>query len=149
MVFKTLTGRKLVTEYLSSVSLSEGETHAILALSGNIPLLKLLLIAITNGLLITFADSFISFVGILSVPVDFLLSIFLKSCSTSQAETFGRWLFPAVRFFAMLFSFIALILSWLANDLQITSTAFLLSSISCSFATLVGFVPQECSMIFM
>ena len=107
-VLKTLTGRKLVAEY---VSLSKGETHAILTLSGNIPLLKLLLIAMTNGLLITFADSFISFVGILSVPVDFLLSIFLKSCSTSQVETFRVWLFPAVRFFAMLFSFIVLILS--------------------------------------
>ena len=81
--------------------------------------------------------------------MDCLLSIFLKSCSTSQAETFGRWLFPAVRFFAMLFSFIALILSWLANDLQITSTVFLLSSISCSFETLVGFVPPERSAIFM
>ena len=54
-----------------------------------------------------------------------------------------------MRFFAMLFFFIALIHSWLANDLQITSTVFLLSSISCSFAMLVGFVPQECSMIFM
>ena len=75
--------------------------------------------------------------------MDFLLSIFLKSCSTSQAETFGRWLFPAVRFFVMLFSFIALILSWLGNDLQITSTVFLLSSI------LVGFVPPERSAIFM
>ena len=49
----------------------------------------------------------------------------------------------------MLFSFIALILSWLANDLQITSTVFLLSSISCSFETLVGFVPSERSAIFM
>ena len=114
-VFKVLTGRKLVTEYLSSVCLSKGETHAILALSGNIPLLELLLIAMANGLLKTFADSFISFGGILSIPVD-LLSAFLKSCSTSQAETFGRWLFPAVRFFAMLFSFIALILSLLANN---------------------------------
>ena len=43
----------------------------------------------------------------------------------------------------MLFSFIALILSWLGNDLQITSTVFLLSSI------LVGFVPPERSAIFM
>ena len=133
--------------------LSEGETHTILALSGNIPLLKLLLIAMANGLLKTFADSFISFGGILSIPVD-LLSAFLKSCSTSQAETFGRWLFPAVRFFVMLFSFIALILSWLANDLKNTSTAFqfqllFLFSISCSFATLVGFVPQGRSTIFM
>ena len=64
-----------------------------------------------------FADSFISFGGILYVPVDFLLSLFLKSCYTSQAETFGRWLLPSVRFFAMLLSFIALILSWLANEL--------------------------------
>ena len=39
-----------------------------------------------NGLLKTFADSFISFGGILSIPVDFLLSIFLKSCSTSPLE---------------------------------------------------------------
>ena len=73
-----LTGRKLVREYLSSVCLSKGEMHAILALSGNIPLLKLLLIAMANGLLKTFADSFISFGGILSILVDFLLSIFLK-----------------------------------------------------------------------
>ena len=49
-----------------------GETHAILALSGNIPLLKLLLTAMTNNLLKTFADSFISFGGILSIPADFL-----------------------------------------------------------------------------
>ena len=48
-------GRKLVTEYLSSVCLSKGETHAILALSGNVPLLKLLLIAMANGLLKTFS----------------------------------------------------------------------------------------------
>ena len=78
---------------------SKGETHAILALPANIPLLKLLLMAIANGLLKTYADSFISFGGILSIPVD-LLSVFLKSCSTTQAETFGRWLFPVVRFFA-------------------------------------------------
>ena len=48
-------GRKLVTEYLSSVCLSKGETHAILALSGSIPLLKLLLIAMANGLFKTFS----------------------------------------------------------------------------------------------
>ena len=65
------------------MSLSKGETHTILALSGNIPLLKLLLIAMENGLLESFADSFISFGGILSIPVDFLLSIFLKNCFTS------------------------------------------------------------------
>ena len=75
-VFKVLTGRKLVTEYLSSVCLSKGETHAILALSGNISLLKLLLIAMANVLLKTFADSFISFGGNISIPVDFLQSKF-------------------------------------------------------------------------
>ena len=72
--------------------LSKGETHAILTLSGNIPLLKLLLIAMANGWLKTFADSFISFGGILSISVDFLLSIFLRSCSTSRTQTFEKWL---------------------------------------------------------
>ena len=85
---------------------------------------KLLLIAMTNGLLKTFADSFISFGGIIFIPTDFVLSIFLKSCSASQSETFGRWLFTAVQFFDMLFSFMVLILSWLANDLQIISHYF-------------------------
>ena len=77
-----LRGQKLVTEYLSSVCSFKGETDAILALSGNFPLLKLLSIAMDNSLLKTFADSFISFGGILSIPLDFLLSIFHKSCST-------------------------------------------------------------------
>ena len=89
--------------------LSKGETHAILALSGNIRLLKLLLIAMGNGLLNTFAHSFISFGGILSRPVDFLLSIFLKSCSTLQAENFGKCLFAAVRFFVIVIYFIFVI----------------------------------------
>ena len=41
---KKLAGRKLVMEYLSSVCLFKGGgMHSILALSGNIPLLKLLL----------------------------------------------------------------------------------------------------------
>ena len=62
---------------LPLVSLSKGETHVILALSENIPLLKLLLIVIANGWLKTFADSFISFGRILSIPVGFLASIFL------------------------------------------------------------------------
>ena len=84
-VFKMLTGRNLVTEYLSSVCIFKGETHAILALPGSITLLKLSLIAMANGFLKTIGDSIISFGGIL--PLDFLLSIFLKSCSTSQAET--------------------------------------------------------------
>ena len=94
-VFKMLTGRKL-----SSLCLSKGETHAVLALSWNILLLKLFLFGIANGWLKTF--SFISFGGILSIPVDFLPSIFLKSCSTSRAEIFERWVSAAVRFFSML-----------------------------------------------
>ena len=40
---KKLAGRKLVMEYLSSVCLFKEGMHSILALSGNIPLLKLLL----------------------------------------------------------------------------------------------------------
>ena len=70
------------------------------------------------------ADSFISFDGIIFIPADFLLSIFLKSCSTSQSGTFGRWLFTAVQFVDMLFSFMVLIFSWSANDLQIISNHF-------------------------
>ena len=62
---------------LPLVCLSKGEMHVILALSENIPLLKLLLIVIANDWLKTFADSFISFGRILSVPVGFLASIFL------------------------------------------------------------------------
>ena len=88
-------GWKLVRECLSLVYLSKGEVHAILALSGNITSLKLLLTAMANGLLKTFADSFISFDGILCITVDFLLLIFLESFFASQVETIGRWLFPA------------------------------------------------------
>ena len=76
-VFKTLTGQKSATEYLSILCLSKVETHAILVLSWNNPLLKLFLFAIADGWLKTF--SFISFGGILSIPVDFLPSTFLKS----------------------------------------------------------------------
>ena len=98
-VFKTLTGRKLITEYLSSVCLSKGEGHTVLALSGSIPLLKLLLIAILMVRL-RFLKIVFTCANSLSIPVDFLLS----SCSISQVETFGR-------FFSILISFIALILS--------------------------------------
>ena len=70
--------RMLVMKYSSSLCLYQRETHAILASSGNIPLLKQLLIAMANVLLKTFADSFISFGRILYMPADFLLSIFLK-----------------------------------------------------------------------
>ena len=69
--------------------LSKGETHTILVLSKNIPLLKLPLTAVTNDLLKIFEDSFISFGGILSMSSDFL-TVFLKSCSTLRAEAFGR-----------------------------------------------------------
>ena len=62
-----------VTEYLPSVFLSKSETHAILALSENTLLLKLLLIAMANGLFKNIADRFVSFGGTLSIPVDFLL----------------------------------------------------------------------------
>ena len=83
--------------------LSNGETYAILALSGNNPLLELLLIAMVNGLLKIFVDSFISFSEILSIFVDFLLYLFLNSCSLSQAEIFGRRPFSVVRFFLYYF----------------------------------------------
>ena len=66
-------------EHFSSVCLSKVcLTHAFLALSGNIPLLKLLLTTMANGLLQPFGDSFISFGEMISLTlVDFLLSIFI------------------------------------------------------------------------
>ena len=38
-------------------------------------------------------------------PSPILTQIRVKSCSTSQAETFGRWLFPAVNFLLCFFCF--------------------------------------------
>ena len=111
-------------------------------------LLKLLLIAMVNGLLQTFADSFISFGGILYIPVDFLLLIFLKNCSALQAETSESGCFPLWDFLLCYF-FYSFDTFMVSKRLKITSTAFLLSSISCSFATFVGLVPQERSTIFM
>ena len=61
--------------------LFKGEKHAILASSENNPLLKLLLIALVNDLLKTFATAFISFISfsrMLFIPVNLLLSIFLN-----------------------------------------------------------------------
>ena len=60
--------------------------------------------------------------SILPISVDFLLWIFLKRCSPSQAETFAKWLLAAVRF----------------------SSIF-----SCSFAASDSLVPQERSTIFV
>ena len=101
-----LTGRNLVTEYLSSVCLFKGETHAILALPGSITLLKLSLIAMANGFLKKIGDSIISFGEIL--PLDFLLSIVLKSCSTSQAETLVA-VYSCELFFYVIFLFNGLV----------------------------------------
>ena len=137
---KKLAGRKLVMEYLSSVCLFKGGGGNAFNISiiWKHSFVETIINAMANGLLKTFAGSFISFGAILCISVYFSLSIFLTSCFTSQAETFRRWLLPAMRFFfSMFFTFIALILSILANDFQITSTAFLLSSISCSFAALL------------
>ena len=108
-VFKMLTGRNLVTEYLSSVCIFKGETHAILALPGSITLLKLSLIAMANGFLKKIGDSIISFGEIL--PLDFLLSIFLKSCSTSQAETLVA-VYSCELFFYVIFLFNGLVSIW-------------------------------------
>ena len=57
--------------------LFRGETHAILALSGNINFVELSLIAMSNVLFKNFANSFVSFDGILPILADFLL-YFLK-----------------------------------------------------------------------
>ena len=91
---------------------------------------EILSIAMANGWLKTFAHSFISFVGILSIPVDFLSSVFFKVVLHHEQKLLEGGCFQQWDFFSMSFSFIALILSWLANDLEITSSALLLSSIS-------------------
>ena len=66
--------------FLISVLIQGRNPCFFLALSWNIPLLKLLLIAMTKVfqdlVCKTFADSFISFGGTLPIHVDFLLSIF-------------------------------------------------------------------------
>ena len=78
-VFRTLTGLKFETLFLSSDCLSIGGTDAIFALSGKTPLEILLFIASANGWESTLADILTSLGGILSVPVAFLSSIFLRS----------------------------------------------------------------------
>ena len=68
--------------------------------------MKLLLTAITNGLLKTFSDSFISLDGILSMPVYFLLSIIIESFSWIISRNCWKVAAPAV----------GLRLAWLASD---------------------------------
>ena len=50
-MFRTLTGLRLDTEYLLSVSLSKRETLAPFASSGNFPFNMLFLITLDNGVL--------------------------------------------------------------------------------------------------
>ena len=75
---------KFETVFLFVVPLSRGVTDAILAFSGNIPLLKLLFIAFDKGAEITSDASFTSFGGILSMPVALFGSIAFRSISMSD-----------------------------------------------------------------
>ena len=75
-VFRTLTGLKFETWFLSSECLSIGETDAIFALSGKTPLEILLFIASANGWESIWSDILTSLGEILSIPVAFLSSIF-------------------------------------------------------------------------
>ena len=74
--FNLLTSLKFEILFLLSVTLSTGETAAILAASGKIPMVKLSLIVFVRGSDKIFAESFTSFGGILSTPVAFLYQIF-------------------------------------------------------------------------
>ena len=74
----TFTGLKFEMLFLLSVPLSIGETAAVLAASGKIPIVKLSLIVFVRGSDKMFADSFTSFGGILSRPVAFLYRYFLE-----------------------------------------------------------------------
>ena len=67
----TLTGLKFEMLFVLLVPLSIGETAAILAASGKIPIVKLSLIVFLRGSDKIFADGFTSFGGILSTPVAF------------------------------------------------------------------------------
>ena len=78
-VFKTVTALKFEALFLSLDCLLIGETDASFALSGKTPLETLLFIAFANDWESTSADISTSLGEILSVPVDFLLSIFLRS----------------------------------------------------------------------
>ena len=67
----TLTGLKFGMLFLLSVPLSIGETAAISAAPGKIPIVKLSLIVFVKGSDKIFANNFMSFGGILSTPVVF------------------------------------------------------------------------------
>ena len=62
----------------------------------------------------TSADSFNSFGINLTILVEFLLSIFLKSFYSSYVETVGMWL--SVRLSPIFIYFMGLIFSWLSNE---------------------------------
>ena len=137
-VFKMLTGRNLVTEYLSSVCLFKGETHAILALPGSITLLKLSLIAMANGFLKKIGDGITSFGGIL--PLDFLLSIFLKSVLHTSRNLGGCLQLWA--FFLCYFSFqwtgFYMITAFVMKELNIV--CFCMITFTSNLATFIFFV---------
>ena len=65
-MFKILTGRKFKMQYFTSVFLSRGLTQATFALLGKMLYLKLLFIAIDNGVLKGSAAILIKAGGILS-----------------------------------------------------------------------------------
>ena len=68
--------------FLIGLPLSSGITEAILASSENTPYFRILFIAIERGVLNISAESFTNLGGILSKPVAFLVSIFLRRFST-------------------------------------------------------------------
>ena len=78
-VFRTLTGLKSETLFLSSDCLPIGETDAIFEMSGKTPLEILLFRASANSWERTSADILTSLGGILSVSVAFMTFIFLRS----------------------------------------------------------------------
>ena len=71
--------------FLLSVPLSIGETAAISAAPGKIPIVKLSLIVFVRGSDKIFANNFMSFGGILSTPTVFDLWLFLQH-ETSLAK---------------------------------------------------------------
>ena len=100
-------------------------------------MLKLLLIAMVNGLLKTFSNSFIlilvEFISNWILTVNISKKLF---CITSR--NLQKVAISHCEIFSVIF-FYSFDISMISKRLKITSIAFLMSSISCSFSTLVQF----------
>ena len=118
--FRTLTGQKFKTLFLSFDCLTTGETESTLALSGKIPLEILFIIVSPNGLESAVAYNSSSLGGILSVPAAFLSSMFLSSFRISGLVTLSFRNFPI--FWGLPSFFLILIMLGLSSNELVSET---------------------------